>query len=61
MECGLAFGSVGDIISICRIVIELRRALRDTAGSAQQYQELRKDLDDYLRILMQVCVLSLSV
>ncbi|KAH6685669.1 hypothetical protein F5X68DRAFT_209105 [Plectosphaerella plurivora] len=54
METALTFGSVGDIIAICQIVIELSRALGSSAGSARQYQDLREDLERFTRTLMQV-------
>lgn len=54
MEAALTFGSVGDIIAICQIVIQLGRALRSAGGSAQEYQELCRDLDAFVQILLQV-------
>ncbi|KAK3941234.1 hypothetical protein QBC46DRAFT_353431 [Diplogelasinospora grovesii] len=54
MEVALTFGSLGDIIAICQIVIELSRALGSTAGSAREYQDIREDLDSFVRVLMQV-------
>lgn len=54
MDVGLSFGSVGDIIAICQLIIELGKALNDTTGSTAQYRELRGELDDFVRLLMQV-------
>ncbi|RYO92152.1 hypothetical protein DL762_001810 [Monosporascus cannonballus] len=54
MEIALTFGSVGDILAICQVVIQLSRALGSTAGSVRQYQELRDDLDGFVRVLMHV-------
>lgn len=58
MELALTFGSLGDIIAICQIALQLGRALstsRDGAsGSAKEYQSLRSDLDQFVRVLMQV-------
>lgn len=61
METALTFGSVGDIIAICQIVIELSRALGSSSGSARQYQDLREDLESFTRTLMQVSTSTLSL
>ncbi len=57
MEVALTFGSLGDIIDVCRIAIRLTQAL-DATGSAKEYQDLRYDLDIFVQILMQVCSLA---
>ncbi|KAJ2985684.1 hypothetical protein NUW58_g5402 [Xylaria curta] len=58
MEVALTFGSLGDIIQLFQIAIQLVRAIgfgRGAIGeSAAKYQELRNDLDIFVRILMQV-------
>lgn len=58
MEVGLAFGSVGDIIQLCQLAIKLKRAIgagcHGIGESAEEYQELREELDNLVRILMQV-------
>jgi hypothetical protein len=57
MEVALTFGSLGDIIAICQLALQLKRALGNsvTIGeSAKEYQELRKDLTHFVNILMQV-------
>ncbi|KAK4442462.1 hypothetical protein QBC34DRAFT_313009 [Podospora aff. communis PSN243] len=58
MEIALTFGSFGDIIAVWQLAIQLRRALSqgcDALGSSsKEYQELRKDLDLFVRILLEV-------
>jgi hypothetical protein len=58
MEVALTFGSLGDIIAVCQMSIQLGRALGvgcgGAGGSAKEYQELRGDLDAFVQILMQV-------
>ncbi|KAK8030024.1 hypothetical protein PG993_011315 [Apiospora rasikravindrae] len=58
MEVALTFGSVGDIVAICQIAIHLSRALgvgcAEASGSAKEYQDLRKDLDSFTHILVQI-------
>jgi hypothetical protein len=54
MSAALTFGSVGDIIALCGLAIELGRALGSVRGSAKEYQTLRKDLDQFVQVLMQV-------
>ncbi|KAH6656979.1 hypothetical protein BKA67DRAFT_176692 [Truncatella angustata] len=58
MEFAATFGSLGDIIAICQITIQLSRALGiGTAGassSAWEYQELRKEIDIFINILLNV-------
>lgn len=58
MEVALTFGSLGDIIQLCQLAIQLGRAVGVGCGavgeSAKEYQELRHDLDFFVRILMQV-------
>ncbi|KAK8079140.1 hypothetical protein PG994_002947 [Apiospora phragmitis] len=54
MEVALTFGSVGDIIAICQIAAQLRRALDVSSGSAKEYQDLRSDLDKFTCVLMQL-------
>ena len=50
----VTFGSIGDIIAVCQLAVQLGRALSDAAGSAIRYQELRADLNTFANILMQV-------
>ncbi|KAM0440867.1 hypothetical protein ACHAPT_000169 [Fusarium lateritium] len=56
MEVALTFGSLGDIIQLCQLAIQLGKAVGGAAGgeSAKEYQELGDDLDSFVRILMQV-------
>lgn len=58
MEVALTFGSVGDIIQLCQLAVQLGRAVGMGCGavgeSAKEYQELRHDLSFFVRILMQV-------
>lgn len=60
MEVGLSFGSVGDIIAVCQLIAELGKALNDATGSPAQYQEIHKELDDFVSLLMQASSLSLA-
>ncbi|KAL6411861.1 hypothetical protein AUP68_04240 [Ilyonectria robusta] len=58
MEVALTFGSLGDIIAVCQLAIQLGRAIGVGSGavgkSAKEYQDFREDLDSFVRILMQV-------
>ncbi|RSL90954.1 hypothetical protein CEP51_000518 [Fusarium floridanum] len=58
MEVALTFGSLGDIIAICQVAVQLGRAIGIGSGvvgeSAKEYQDFREDLDAFVRILMQV-------
>ena len=58
MEVGLTFGSLGGIIAICQLSVQLSRALglgcRATGGSAKDYQDLLQDLALFVQILLQV-------
>jgi len=58
METALTFGSLGDIIARRQLTIQLRRALGRGRGaigsSSEEYQELRRNLDLFVQILLQV-------
>ncbi len=55
MDFSLTFGSLGDIIAVCQLTIQLGRALGvGAASSATSYQALRKDLDTFVQVLMHV-------
>ncbi|WAO95610.1 Stress-response A/B barrel domain-containing protein [Fusarium falciforme] len=58
MEVALTFGSLGDIIAICQVAVQLRRAIgvgSEVVGeSAKEYQDFREDLDTFVCILMQI-------
>lgn len=64
MELALTFGSLGDIIQLCQIGIQLSRAIGlgcDAVGqSAVEYEELRREINTFVRILMQVILNSNS-
>lgn len=58
MEVALTFGSLGDIIQLCQLAIQLGRAVgvgcgAAGGGSTREYQHLRHDLDVLVRVLMQ--------
>lgn len=57
MEVALTFGSLGDIIQLCQLAIQLGRAVGVGCGavseSAKEYQRVRDDLDTFVHILMQ--------
>ncbi|KAJ3521381.1 hypothetical protein NM208_g13315 [Fusarium decemcellulare] len=57
MEVALTFGSLGDIIALCQLAVQLGRAVGvggKVGESAKEYQQLRLDLDTLVRILMEV-------
>ncbi|KAI1127760.1 hypothetical protein F5Y10DRAFT_242054 [Nemania abortiva] len=55
MSIAFTFGSLGDIIALSQIAIQLGRALAGNAtGSSQQYKDLREELNVFTRVLMQV-------
>lgn len=58
MEVALTFGSLGDIIQLCQLAIQLSRAIgvgcNANGDSSTEYQELRSELDTLVRVLMQV-------
>ncbi len=55
MEVGLTFGSLGDIIAVCQLAIQLGRAIASSQyGSAAEFQALKRELDVFLKVLMQV-------
>lgn len=54
MPASLTFGSFGDIITTIQIAQQLYKALGESRGSAKRYQELRQDLDGYIRVLTLV-------
>lgn len=61
MSAALTFGSVGDIIALCGLAIELGKALSSAHGSAKEYQSLRRDLDQFIQVLMQVCSTTVTL
>ncbi len=64
MEVALTFGSLGDIIAICQLAVQLSRALglgcTAVGGSAKEYQGLREDLSLFVQMLLHVCLPSPS-
>lgn len=54
MSAGFSFGSLGDILQLCHIGIAVGKALDDSRGSVQDYQDLRNDLDQFVHILQNV-------
>jgi hypothetical protein len=58
MEVALTFGSLGDIIQLCQLAIQLSRAVGVGYGavgqSAKEYQDLQDDLDTFVHVLLQV-------
>ncbi|KAK9794209.1 hypothetical protein SCARD494_05786 [Seiridium cardinale] len=58
MEFAATFGSLGDIIAVCQLTIQLSRALgigtAQASASAKEYQELHKELDIFTAILVNV-------
>lgn len=58
MEVALTFGSLGDIIAVCQLCVQLSRALglgcKAAGGSAKEYRELRRELGLFVQILLQV-------
>lgn len=58
MAAAFSFGSVGDIIALCQIAVELGRALNDSRGSVKEFQDLEQDLYSLVNILGQVRIIS---
>jgi hypothetical protein len=54
MSAAFTFGSLGDIIAVTQLVYQLAKALDHSRGSAREYQELRKDVDLFGQILVEV-------
>ncbi|ROV98050.1 hypothetical protein VMCG_07055 [Cytospora schulzeri] len=54
MEFALTFGSIGDIIALCHVVYRFGQAMKDATAICTEYQDLRTDLEGFVRILMQV-------
>lgn len=51
ISVAFTFGCLGDIIAVV-----FGKALGESTGSAKEYQDLRKDLDGFARILKHVCI-----
>jgi hypothetical protein len=54
----ITFGSVGDIIAVSLIIKDLVKALDDSRGSANEYQEMIRELWMLDRVLLEVELLS---
>ncbi|KAI0875786.1 hypothetical protein GGS24DRAFT_272331 [Hypoxylon argillaceum] len=54
MSASFTFGSFGDIIALTQIAVQLGRALSASRGSAKEYQDLRQDLDGFVKVLTLV-------
>ncbi|KAJ4289909.1 hypothetical protein N0V88_006704 [Collariella sp. IMI 366227] len=52
MEVVLTFGSLGDIIVVCQLAIQLSRAIKDNLGhgSAKKFHRLRKELGLFVKV-----------
>lgn len=66
MDIALTFGSVGDMIQVCQIALQLGRAIGAGHGAAggessKEYQELRNDLDLFVHTLTQVRRVSCTI
>lgn len=56
----ITFGSVGDIIGVCQLVQSAVIALKDSAGSSAQFQELSRTLAKLTTALSEVAKLESS-
>ncbi|KAL1841536.1 hypothetical protein VTJ49DRAFT_6965 [Mycothermus thermophilus] len=58
MEAALTFGSLGDILALGQLIIQLVEAIgvgsRDAGGSAREYKDLQRELSEFGRVLLQV-------
>lgn len=66
MELALTFGSLGDIIQLCQLAIQLGRAVGVGCGaaggdSAREYQLVRDDLHIFVQMLMQASHIPLCI
>lgn len=48
---GFTFGSFGDVISLISLVLQVRRALGDSAGASEDHQALIAELDSFSHLL----------
>lgn len=55
MDIALTFGSLGDLVQLSQLAIQLGRAVvaAISGESAREYQQLRNDLDLFTNVLMQ--------
>ncbi|KAM0544529.1 hypothetical protein ACHAPJ_011746 [Fusarium lateritium] len=54
MDCGLSFGSVGDIIALCFLIKDFVKALDDSRGSSKEYRDLIRSLENLTQLLQKV-------
>jgi hypothetical protein len=54
MAAAFTFGSIGDIIAVCQIGIQLGTAISNKRGSSREYQDFRNDVDAFVEVLIQV-------
>lgn len=51
----MAFGfSVGDFLTVGRLIVDIGLSLRDVGGSASEYQELQRELESLQRTLHHI-------
>lgn len=50
-----AFGSVGDILAVIELALEVRKALSESRGSSKEYQEIQAELDSFTDVLASTC------
>ena len=50
----ISFGSVGDIIAITQLAIQVKSSLSDTRGAPREYQDLVAEHDLFHRALLRV-------
>lgn len=56
---GFTFGSFGDIITIIGLAVQVHKALSESAGSSEEYQDLLADLGSFSQLLQIVQSASL--
>lgn len=52
MAAVFSFGSFGDIVTLCQLVLEIKQALQDGHGSHAEYQMLVQELDNFAITLL---------
>lgn len=52
MAAVFSFGSFGDIVTLCQLVLEIKQALQDGHGSHAEYQMLVQELDNFAMTLL---------
>ncbi len=54
MAAAFTFGSLGDILTLCQLGVQLGTALSSSRGSSKDYLDFRNDVDAYGAVLMKV-------